>query len=187
MFGTFNPLESLPLTVVTRYLIIEGTLRTRVRRLTDALNEPDAEHLIMFDATFIEVGSRRVVAGPAVAQVQLPDVLFVHSNGPTESGTEARSPKQPIRAVLLAPPFTIEGQIHLPYEAELNQALDAFGDRFVPVTNARYWAYGVAESPRNVDLLVVNRARAHVAVPADVQWLKEAPPDVCSRGGSNPW
>jgi hypothetical protein len=187
MFGTFNPTQPLPLTVVTPSLIIQGTLQSRLRRLTDILNEPDVEHLILFDATFMEAGSRRVVAGPAVAQVQLADVLFVHTNGPTESGTELRTPKQPIRATLLAPPFTIEGEIHLGYEAELHQSLDGLAGRFVPVTRARYWAYSVAESPNYVDLLVLRHDRVHVAVPVGTEWRKEAPLDKGSGGGSNPW
>jgi hypothetical protein len=187
MFGSFNPVLSLPLTVVTPELIIQGTLQTRLRRLTDVLNEPDCTHLVLLDATFMEVGSRRVVAGSAVSQIQLADVLFVHTADATESGQELRTPKQAIRAVLIAPPFTIEGQIHLPMESEINQALDAFEGKFVPVTNARYWAYGVAESPNYVDLLVLNHARAHVTVPAGVAWNKEAPADMGSRGGSNPW
>ena len=185
MFGTFNPAQSLPVTVVTAQLVIHGTIQTRLRRLTDVVNEPDAVHLILLDATFMEAGSRRVVAGPTISQIQLPDVLFLHTTGPTESGTEARTPKQAVRATLMTPPYTIEGQIHLPYESEIQQALDAFGGRFVPVTSARYWAYGVAESPNHVDLLVVNRSRAHVAIAPGVQWLKEDPN--LARGTSNPW
>jgi hypothetical protein len=97
-----------------------------------------------------------------------------------------RMPKQAVRATLLAPPFTIEGQIHLPYESELRFALDAYEGRFVPVTNARYWAYGVAESPNLVDLLAVNKARAHVVVAADVEWRTEAP-DEGPGSTPNPW
>ena len=76
MFGTFNPTQPLPLTVVTPSLIIQGTLQSRLRRLTDILNEPDLEHLILFDATFMEVGSRRVVAGPAVPDATTPLMLL---------------------------------------------------------------------------------------------------------------
>ena len=138
MLGSFNPVQSLPLTIVTSQLIIQGTLRTRLRRLTDVLNEPSAEHLILFETTFLEVGSRRVLAGATTAQVQLDDALFVHTNAEDEAGSAMRMPKQPIRATLLAPPFTIEGEIHLPFESELHMALDGFGGRFVPVTKARY-------------------------------------------------
>jgi hypothetical protein len=187
MYGSFNPLQSIPLTVVTPQLVIQGSLQTRLRRLTDVLNEPNMSHLILADATFMEVGSRRVVAGPAVTQVQLSDVLFVHSSGPTESGQEQRSPKQAVRAVILATPYTIEGQIHLPYESELQQALDAFESGFFPVSSARYWSYSVAESPNYVDLLVVNHSRAHVAIPAGAEWQREAPPVSGSSGGSDVW
>ena len=95
-------------------------------------------------------------------------------------------PKQAVRATLLVPPFTIEGEIHLPYESELRLALDSYEGRFVPVTGARYWAYGVAESPNFVDLLAVNQVKAHVVVAADVQWRSEAP-DEGPGSAPNPW
>jgi hypothetical protein len=185
MFTNFaNPVLSLAVTVVTPQLIIQGTIQTRLRRLTDVLNEPNTSHLLLIDATFMEVGSRRVVADSQVSQVQLADVLFVHTTGPTESGSEVRVPKQPVRATILVPPFTIEGEIHLAYESELRLALDAEEGRFLPVSHARYWAYGVAESPNEADLVVVNHARAHVAIADGVRWLTEAPVD---RGhGSRP-
>ena len=184
MYDSFNPIQSLPVTIVTAALVINGTIQTRLRRLTDVMNEPNLVHLILFDATFTTVASRRVVASAAASQVQLSDVLFIHTSGATESGTEARTAKQPIRATLIAPPYAIEGLIHLPYESELRQALDAFGDRFVPVTDARYRLYGLEESPTNVDLLVVNRTRAHVAIAADVEWTGETP-DLGTD--TNPW
>ena len=187
MLGSFNPVQSLLLTVVTQNLIIQGSLRTRLRRLTDVMNEPDMDHLVLLEAIFAEVGSRRVVAASSVSQIQLADMLFVHSAGSTESGQELRTPKQPTRAVLVAFPFTIEGQIHLPMEEELQQAVDSLSERFIAVTNAKYWAYGVAESPNLVDLLVVNRARAHVAIPVGTEWRIAALPDVGSRGDQNPW
>jgi hypothetical protein len=186
MYDSFSPPLSMQLIVATLGLLIQGTLKTRLRRLTDVLNEPTAEHLILFDATFMEFGSRRAAAGPGTAQVQLDDVLFAHTIGPTESGAELRVPKQPIRAVLIASPFTIEGEVHLAYEAELHQALDALAGRFVPVTKARYWAYGVAESPNEVDLLAVNHSRAHIAISAGVDWRTEAP-DAGSGRASDPW
>ena len=187
MIGSFNPVQFLSLTFVTSSLIIQGSVRTRLQRLTDVMNEPDMDHLVLFEATFMEPGSRRIVASASVSQIQLEDMLFVHASGPTESGQELRTPKQPTRAILLAPPYTIEGQIHLPMEEELQQAVDSLRDRFLPVTNAKYWAYGVAESPIEVDVLVVNRARAHVAIPVGTEWRKAGPPEVRSRGGQNPW
>jgi hypothetical protein len=188
MFGSFNPVQELPLTLVTDRLVIQGTILTRVPRLTDLVNEPDATHLILQDTTFMEVGSRRVVANGVAAQVRLSDVLFVHANASTESTSSLRMPKVTVKATLLLPPFTVEGTIYLPYESELRIALDAYSDRFVPVTGARYWAYGVAESPSSVDLLVVNHARAHVCIAAGVEWHGDGGPARSdSDGGSNPW
>jgi hypothetical protein len=188
MFGGFsNPIQALPVTIVTPQVIIEGMIQTRLHRLTDILNESDEPHLVIADATFLEVGSRRVLASAAIAQVQLAEILFVHTNGPTDSPADMRVPRQAVRATLVASPFTIEGLIYLAYEQDLRMALDAYGGRFLPVTGARYWANGGAEPPRDVDLLVVNHARAHVAVAAGVEWLTEAPPDDEAGSGPNPW
>lgn len=189
MFGNFNasPPQSIPLTLVTAQLIIQGTIQTRLLRLTDVVNEPDVASLVVLDATFMEVGSRRVVAGAAVSQVQLNDVLFVHMTRATDSNTDMRTPKQAVRATLLAPPFTIEGQIHLPYESELMIAMAAYSGRFLPVTGARYWAYGVAEAPNQVDLLLVNHARVHVAVASSTEWLAEAPSDTGQGSPPSGW
>jgi hypothetical protein len=188
MLDSFNPVHELPLTLVTEKLVVQGTVVTRFHRLTDLVNEPDTLHLILQDVTFMELGSRRVMARGAAAQVRLSDVLFAHSNGPTESASNMRMPKQPVRATLLLPPFTVEGTIYLPYEAELRIALDSYGDRFIPVTGAKYWAYSVAESPNQVELLVVNHARAHVCIAAGTQWGGDSEPAQSdSDGGQNPW
>jgi len=183
MYVSFAPPTPLTLTLVTPGLVIQGTLQTRLRRITDVFNEPGAEHLMLTDATFMEVGSRRVTVGPAVAQVQIDEILFGHTTGSTESGsTEHRTSKQPTKATLLLPPFIVEGQIHLGYEPDMMQALDGLNGRFIPVTGASYWAYGVAESPNHVDLLVVNRIKAHIAVAVGVEWRTEAP---IERGGGS--
>jgi hypothetical protein len=168
--ANLNPVNNWAVTVVTPQLIIGGTVHTRLRRITDVLNEPDIDHLVLYDATFMEVGSRRVIAGGGMAQVQLNDMLFVHTNGSTESGAEMKTPKQPLRATVIVSPYTIEGTIHMPLEDQLYGALDALTGRFMPVTDARYWAYSVAESPNYVDLLVVNHARSHVAVAPNAEW-----------------
>lgn len=186
MFGSFNPPLALELTLVTPSLVIEGTFHTRLRRLSDVLNEAGTEHLILSGARVMDLGSRRVVAGPGVVRVQLNDVLFAHRNAPADAGAEMWTSMQPVKSVLLVSPFTIEGQIHLGYESEMIRALDAQASSFITVSAATYWAYSVAESPKEVDQLLVSREKTHVAVPAGVAWLTEPPPDRHS-GGSNPW
>jgi hypothetical protein len=189
MFATFNPVQPIELTLVTDHLVIAGTVMSRLRRITDLLNDPDSAHLVMLNATFTELGSRRLIAEAAAAQVQLNDVLFAHPTSATDAAGEAHSSKQAIRACLLVTPFTIEGEIHLGYETELRIALAGLTDAFIPVTNARYWSYTVAESPSFVDVLLVNHSRAHIAVDAGVQWKTEMPGmgSAAHDRSSNPW
>jgi len=104
MFASFTPAQAIALTFVTSRLIIQGTVETRVRRVADIFNEADVTHLILTNAVFLEVGSRRVVAQAAVAQIPLEDILFAHPSGPTEGTSEMRVPKQAVRATLLLPP-----------------------------------------------------------------------------------
>ena len=122
MFGNMAraPVQSLPLTVVTAQLIVQGTIQTRLRRLTDILNEPDIAHLVVLDATFMEAG----IEARGRREPRLRRFSWRTSCSPTRAGrpnrdSEMRMPKQAVPATLLAPPFTIEGQIHLAYESEL--------------------------------------------------------------------
>jgi hypothetical protein len=183
MYGEFNPLRQLSLTLVTDHLIVVGMAMTHPNRLVDMINEVADECIVLQDATFSELGSRRVVAQAGVGQVRMSDVLFVHMTEPMEVSGNEWMRKQPVPATLLLPPFTVQGTIYLSYEAELRLAVEAYTERFVPVTGAQYWSYSVAESPASVDLLIVNHRRAHVAVAPEVGWRSEPPADVAQK----PW
>jgi hypothetical protein len=182
MFASFNPVRPLPLTLVTPNLFIQGTFQARVRRLTDVLREADADLLTLEDVKFIEVGSHRVVGDASVGQVALSDVLMVHTTVGTEGAEELRTSKQPIKVLLLAPPFSIDGQIHLSFESELTVSMSGLTERWIPVTGARYWAYGVAEEPVSIDVLVINHQKVHVVVPRGTEWG----PPAGSAGGARP-
>ena len=65
--------------------------------------------------------------------------------------------------------------------------MQAYEGRFMPVTAAKYWAYGVAESPIDVDLLLVNHARTFLAVPSVAGWQAEAPLSEGTGHRSNTW
>jgi hypothetical protein len=185
MFGEFNPAYELPLTVATQTMIVQGSMTTRVRRLTDILNEPDLTQLVLQDARFLEFGSRAVFAEGAAAHIPIGEILFVHSSSPTEGNAAMKMPKKPVEATLLLPPFTIEGTIYLAYESELRIALSAHMDRFIAVTDARYSAYGSAAS--SVELLAVQHAKANIVIAAGVEWSGEAIAAAEGDAGSNPW
>jgi hypothetical protein len=187
MFSSnFNPIQPLPLTLVTSGLIIQGVVRARIRRLGELMNDAESEHLVLEDARFVEIGSHRILGNAGTAQVARSDVLMVHTTTETEGSGELRTSKQPIRATLLAPPFTIEGMIHLAYESEIHVSLHSLTEPWVAVTGARYWAYGVAEEPVTTDLLVVNHARAHVVIARGVEW-RPASESAAPRHTPNPW
>jgi len=182
MFASFNPVRPLPLTLVTSNLFVQGTIQARVRRLTDVLREADADVLTLEDVKFIEIGSHRIVGNAVVGQVALSDVLMVHTTVNTEGTEELRTSKQPIKVLLMAPPFSIDGLVHLSYEADLAVSIRGLTERWIPVTGARYWAYGVAEEPVSVELLIVNHQKVHISVPRGTEWSPAAPP----AGGSRP-
>lgn len=186
MFGAFSPTQELPLTIATTTMIVQGTVLTRVKRLTDIVNEPDLAQLVLRDAKFMEFGSHKVIARGGAAHIPVGEILFLHSNAPTELNAAMRMPRQPVEATLLLPPFTIEGTIYLAYEAELRIALAAHMDRFLAVTNALYWAYGPAEASNTVELMAVQHARAQIAIAAGVQWQSEAAAEEPGEG-QNPW
>ena len=185
MFGDITPPHEMSLTLLTNSLVIEGSITTRLTRMTDVVNEPDATHLLMENVMFMELDSGRVIARGGQAQVRLSDVLLLHARVPGESGL-LRMPKQPVVATIVVPPFTVQGTIYLPFETELRMALDSYGDRFVPVTDAKYWPKGEADAPISVDLVVVNHAKAHVVIAHDVVWRGESGPR-SEVPGQNPW
>jgi hypothetical protein len=185
MFEAFTPVTEMPLTIMTSRLVIEGTVSTRVRRLVDLVNEAGAVHLIVHDAMFMDLDSGNVLYRAAHAQLMLDDLLLLHTREPIESGA-VRTPKQPTPATLMVAPFTVEGTIHLPFENDLKMALDAYSDRFVAVTEARYWPNSEPDSPISVDLVVVNHHRAHVAIAHGVEWSGASGPPP-EELGQNPW
>lgn len=170
MFESVVPFLQVPLTVVTARLVIDGTVRTRRRRLSDLLNEADEPSLVLTDARFQELGTRRVIGTAMVAQVSLAETLFVHSSAPDESAPEMRTTKRAVPATVHLPPFILEGMIHLPPENELRIALEELHGKFLPLTNARYWAESVGEAVVETGFVVVNHARAHFAVAEGVEW-----------------
>jgi hypothetical protein len=182
----YSAAQPMDLTLVAEKLIIQGQVRSRFRRLSDLMNDRDSVHIVLVDATFMEVGTRRVMARAAATQIATDSILFVHTTTLTPSSPDLRQPRRGVRATLLLPPFTVEGNVHLPYESELPIALEAYEGRFVPVTKARYWAYSMAEAPREADLILVNHSRTHISVAPGVEWNPEMP-DGKSEGEVDSW
>lgn len=170
MFDDFAPLQPMPLTLVTEQLIVHGSVRTRRKRVTDVFNEAEQQTLVLTDVAFYDLQTGDLLEEGATAQVALDSVLFAHANAETGSAPEMRTTKRATKAKLHIPPFTIEGEVHLPLEPELHLALDELQGRYVPVTNASYRSTVGNYQVSGVPLVVVNHSKAHILIPAGTDW-----------------
>ena len=163
-----DPLAARSMMHVTLYTdsyVVRATLRTRQRRLTDALTVPGEPFLVVEDAIFEEFGSRALVERAPFAQINLSTVLFAYAAEEVEATPELRTVKVPQKALVSIPPFRIVGQVHLLPERSLSEALGELLGRFVPVTDAVYWSDRLGEARTPVPMLAFNHARAQILAP----------------------
>ena len=153
------------ITLVTDAFVVRGTLQTRHRRITDMLNSAEHDFLVLEDATFDEFGSTGVLMQTDFAQVNLGAVLFGVADEAVDATPELRIPKVSQRALITVPPFTITGHIHLMPERDLREALDELVGRFIPVTDAVYWADRIGEARTEALVVAINHHRAQILAP----------------------
>jgi hypothetical protein len=153
------------ITLVTDAFVVRGTLQTRHRRITDMLNSAENDFLVLEDATFDEFGSAGSVMQADFAQVNLGAVLFGVADEPVDATPELRIPKVSQRALITVPPFTVTGHIHVMPERDLRQALEELVGRFIPVTDAVYWADRIGEGRTEALVVAINHDRAQILAP----------------------
>jgi hypothetical protein len=153
------------ITLVTDAFVVRGTFQTRHRRITDMLNSAENDFLVLEDATFDEFGSAGSVMQTDFAQVNLGAVLFGVADEPVDPTPELRIPKVSQRALITVPPFTVTGHIHVMPERDLRQALDELVGRFIPVTDAVYWADRIGEGRKEALVVAINHHRAQILAP----------------------
>jgi len=163
--GIGGELRAAPITLVTDAFIVRGHVQTRHRRISDILNAADNDFLVLERATFDEFGATGVAMQTDYAQVNLGAVLFGVADEPVEPTPELRVPKVSEKALITIPPFTITGHIHLMPGRDLRQALDELIGRFIPVTDATYWADRVGEARTSAVIVAVNHNRAQILAP----------------------
>jgi hypothetical protein len=158
--------QRIALTLFTDAYIIRGHVNTRQRRVTDILNQADADFIVLTDVMMDEFGTRSTVATKAdYAQINLGSVLFAVADTTVEAVPELRTPKVQEQALISVPPFKVIGRIHLLPERELRSALEELTGRFVPVTDAAYWSDIVGEARTPATLLAFNHSRAQILAP----------------------
>lgn len=166
MYAAFQELERTGLTLYTDALIVQGTIRTRQRRVTDILNESSEPYLVLEDVSVEEFGAHGQPIRAEVAQINLDSVLFAVANTPVETSPELRTPKTQEKAIISVPPFSVIGTIHLmPTGGDLHEALHELTGRFLPITDAVYWSERLGEGRQSALLLAVNHGRAQILAP----------------------
>jgi hypothetical protein len=158
-------LRPVPITLYTDAFMVKGTLETRHRRLTDALNEATDGFLILSDARFDAFRSTSNLITADYAQVNLASVLFVVSDEVVPPDPVQASPRVAEEAMISIPPFSITGRIHLQPERPLRDALAQLHGDFIPVTQATYWSDSLGEARTTTALAAVNHSRCQVLAP----------------------
>ena len=154
-----------PVTLYTDSYLVRGTVRTRLRRLSDILNETETDFLVLENVKFEEFGSHALVEDVPYAQINLATVLFGVAEAPMEATPDMRTPKVTEQAIVSLPPFRITGRIHLLPGRELRDALSQLDGRFLPVTDATFWSEHVNEPRTSAPMLAFSHARAHILAP----------------------
>jgi hypothetical protein len=170
--------QRLALTLYTDAHVIRGTIETRLRRLTDVLNQAENDFIVVSDAVLEELGVRnQPVTRADFAQVNLSALLFAVTDSIVEPMPELRLVKSSEHALVVVPPFKIVGRIHVLPERDLRESLSELTGRFIPLTDASYWSDSVDEPKASSSFVAFNRARAHVLASHRSQdpWLGLAP------------
>ena len=158
-------LRAMPLTLYTEQYIIRGTVQTRQHRVSDILNNAENPFLVLEDVALEEHGTADPPLRAEFAQVNLGSVLFAVTLTAIEPMRELRTPKVAERALVSIPPFRVVGTIHLLPERNLRDALSEFHGRFLPVTDASFWAEGLGGQRQSVAMVAVNHALAQFFAP----------------------
>jgi hypothetical protein len=168
MFETGTPMapeHAAEITLYTDSHVVRGRLRSRLRRLSDVLNETEVSFVVLEDVRFEEFGSRALIEQTPFAQINLDTVLFAVAEEAMEAVPEMRTVKIPETALISLPPFRITGRIHLLPERDLRQALQELQGRFLPVTDATFWSDRLNEARTRAPMLAFNHAKAQIMAP----------------------
>lgn len=178
------------MTLYTDAFVIQGTLRTRQRRLSDVLNFADDDFLVLSEVVFEGLGPRGERLTAPNAQVNLGAVLFAVASEGVEPVPELRTPKVPETTLISIPPFSITGRIHLLPGRDVHSALQELHGRFLPVTDASFWSESLGEAARTAPMVAVNHARAQILSPygegATAETASGAPAAPEAPEGPNP-
>jgi hypothetical protein len=168
------PAESLiSASIFTLTTAITCELRVRQRRLTDYLNAAEEQFFMVDKARITPLAAASSLARTApYAQLNRDSVVFAipYSGEATDEEDQKRLvmvQKLPHQVTLNAPPFSLQGVIHLLKETSLRDALLFMRQQFVPITSAEA-VYLPTGQRFSGSIMIVNRMRIEAVFPSSV-------------------
>jgi hypothetical protein len=133
-----------------------------MRRLSDFFNDKMHDFVNLTGATLLNVNRGILIEDktlPAVSINQQTIIAVVRSvdPSPVKADTLRRVQKQPFPIEIFAPPFIVEGKIHLLSDAQMYEAIDAARQNFIVLTDSMISMDGMSLLPLPAELVLVNR------------------------------
>jgi hypothetical protein len=157
--------------IFTLTTAITCELRVRQRRLTDYLNAAEDHFFMVEKARIAPLAAASSVARSApYAQLNRDAVVFAipYSGEASDEDEQKRLvivQKLPHQVTLNAPPFTMQGILHLLRETSLRDALLSMRQQFLPITSAEA-VYMPTGQRFSGSIMIVNRNRIEAFFPS---------------------
>lgn len=162
----FGMNRARPIVCYTDSHVIRGTLQSNLRRLSDALNNPEQPFLVLEEITLEDVRTGAVLERAEYGQVNLSTVLFAYEPGDVQATPpELRAVKIRQSALVSLPPFRVVGELHLLPERSLRDALRELLGRFIPLTGASFWSETLGIPRTTVTMIAFNHERSQILAP----------------------
>ena len=133
-----------------------------MRRLSDFFNDQMHEFIPLNGASLLVLDKGTLLEKMTYASVSVhvkPIIAVTRNIDPAKVGADAlqRVQKQPFPILLYAPPYTIEGKLHLISGAQMFEAVDAARQNFIALTGGMLSIDRQPLLPMPAELMLVNR------------------------------
>lgn len=188
IMDAFGTSHALAVDVYTADYRVSGTIETRFSRVADILNQMTGGYLPVAQATLSEHGDSTGTLAAQSAMVSVDDILLMVAPAlATETHSEMRIPKRPVKAQLAIPPLRVTGTIHVAMGTRPVDGLLHVPERFVPMTDVTVTSSRYPELGRSAAVVALRRDRAHVLLVADDENPDQLLADVLDERTAEAW
>jgi hypothetical protein len=161
------PVSRLAVDVYTAAYHVRGVTASRFARVADLLNLLSSTHLVVEEATIVDLVEPGRETRFPVVYVSLAEILVLAADHQPGSRPEMRIPKTAARAEVAVAPFRLTGEIHIPVGGSPIEGFLNAGDRFLPMTDVAIRCALAPGLDRKVAAAAVQRDRAHLVMLAE--------------------